>query len=199
MKKTSDYRSDAGNPASSASSSNNVTYYAGAAGGCFSPESRVDELGGVPISTLKKGDVVNTSGSRVVCVVEMQGSATAPRNLVETMGGLKLTPNHPVRCPSTGAWIHPPRMIASDPPLLSHGGSVWNVVLDREPHVISLNSGVECLTLGHGETQGVALHPFYGNMDSIVSALRQLDESGFSQGFVKVPFGQSLREWSSHN
>jgi len=67
-------------------------------------------------------------------------------------------------------------------PLVDAGGTVYNFVLDRPPHVIMAGSW-PCVTLGHGITEPGAAHAFYGTQ-RCVDALRALP--GWASGLVDV-------------
>jgi hypothetical protein len=97
------------------------------------------------------------------------------------MGDLVLTPRHPIRV--DGKWTLPVGEAAT-------GSTVYNFVLDR-CHVLMVN-GVECVTLGHGLTEPVVAHPYYGG--KIVDDLMKL--SGWSSGLVNVEY--CIRDSEGH-
>jgi Mg-chelatase subunit ChlD len=127
----------------------------------------------------RAGDEVRVADgtARVVCVVQ----STHPSNDLVRMGELEITPRHPIRV--DGTWTLP----TGDP---ASGSTVYNFVLDR-CHVLLVN-GVECVTLGHGLTDPVVAHPYYG--DKIVDDLKKL--ASWESGLVNIEF--CVRDGDGH-
>lgn len=161
-----------------------TTYYAGAGGGCFSPNSKVSCLRGVhevvvELQTVRAGDVLRVSDgfSRVRCVVKLAREAS--KRMINFPGGLRITPKHPIRV--DGAWRLPGELATGTAtPCLDK--CVYNVVLDR-CHILLVN-GVECATWAHGFSDDkIIAHPFFGTT-RVLKALTALP--GWQDGLVVV-------------
>merc|ERR1712094_144126 len=74
--------------------------------------------------------------------------------LVPLGDGLTITARHPVRI--GGVWKRPHEL---QEPSVEHCGCVYNLVL--EGNRVLLVNGIECVTFGHGITEGVAAHSYY--------------------------------------
>jgi hypothetical protein len=70
-------------------------------------------------------------------------------------GGLKITPWHPVK--SEGTWKFPSEIAA---PVMSQCEAVYTLVLDKD-HIAEIN-GIQVIQLGHGYTEGVLKHEYFG-------------------------------------
>jgi len=172
---------------SSSSSSSSVSmsnYYQGGGGGCFGDSSTVIlEMANrstkqVRVNEVRKGDRIRVSGGGtavVECVVQIARAMNKP--LVQLPNGPSITGGHPVRM--AGEW-RLPRNIAPSA-LIKHNGSVYNFILDQN-HVAVVDD-VECVTWGHGLTDPVVAHAFFGT-GSILKELKS--STGWKRGHVVV-------------
>jgi hypothetical protein len=80
------------------------------------------------------------------------------------LNGVAFTPFHPVFC--GGAWVFP-RDIA---PVVEIEIDAWFNLVVSGPKAVLLND-VAAITLGHGMTDGVLAHPYFGT-ESVIEALR---------------------------
>jgi hypothetical protein len=135
------------------------------------------------VEDLKRGVEVQTlAGTNVVAAV-VRTTVPAGEALLCRIGGLKVTPWHPIVSPSrTDAddWVFPADITA---PTLTPCDAVYSVLLlpakDNAPaHSVSI-AGVWCVTLGHGLTAAgnsdVRSHCFLGDYESVLRALSRLD------------------------
>ena len=92
-------------------------------------------------------------------------------------GGLQITPEHPIR--QQGKWVLPSKIThdLTDNP----SGEVYCFVLDP-PLSVNIND-VECVTWGHGLTEEVVSHHYYGTKE-IVDDLKAFE--GWSKGFIVI-------------
>ncbi len=144
-------------------------------GGCFDGEGRVTMLGGKTkrVMELRKGDVL-CNGAKVIALVSMRMGKEI--DVVE-IGGVKLTPWHPVRM--AGTWKFPVNVGRLQKYFCEY---ICNLVLDTK-HVATIN-GVEVLTLGHGMTDNsVVAHPYFGSQKVIEDLMNYV---GWSSGEVKI-------------
>ena len=152
------------------------TYYAGAGGGCFGPNSEVFLSDGrcVKVTEVKAGDEVCTADgmARVRCVVMLARDQSIRQ--LKGLGNLSITPGHPVRV--DGLW-----KLARDLPgeTIPSSGFVYNLVLDR-CHVLLVN-GFECITWAHGLPE--VPHPYFGT-DRVLEDLARMQ--GWGRGLVHI-------------
>jgi hypothetical protein len=165
-------------------------------GGCFGAATTLEVLRpgstascSVAMRDIAAGDAVRVEGggtATVTCVVRY--SMPPGTGVVSVPGGPVLTAHHPLRV--AGQWRAPVGL----GPIVPAGTCVYNLVLDRAPHVV-LADGWPCVTLGHGLTDPGAVHAFYGTQ-ACIEALRPLP--GFARGLVEVagtvrgPDGRSI-------
>jgi len=136
-----------------------------------------------------KGDCVRAGNGRIAevrCVV-VALCENSVNDLVELDGGLRLTPYHPVQL--AGKWHFPGSL---GDVVLQSCPAVYNFVLSSE-HSIMIN-GVACVTLGHGFTEPVVQHPFFGTSTVIqdLKALRQ--GTSFESGLIRFGPGCLMRD-----
>lgn len=147
-----------------------------AGGGCWAPGTEVRLLDGTTklIEDIRRGDVVWTpsGGARVEHAIAL-GRHNPKQLMVPFLSKVWITPWHPVLHESK--WIQPASL---HEPQLTEMPVVYNMVLDIG-HIISVN-GVLSVTLGHGFTGPVIEHDFFGNKESILSALSK--QPGFAEG-----------------
>lgn len=138
----------------------------------------------VPISNVKKGDLLLTedkSFARVQCLVETV--TDTPLDLVQ-INELQITPYHPLKLGSNLSWEFPinckeGKLIKSD----SH--SVYNLILERKDRhkPVMMEKGIACITLGHGINEDAILKHDYFGTDRIVQDLQRF-RSGWTLGHV---------------
>lgn len=175
--------------------------YNNATGGCFALHCAVGMADGSArtVGDIVAGDIVATGDAaaptaRVRCVVQYNspvrvltlpytgppGGPTAGPTGGPTGGprfGATITPWHPVRVPARGgAWEFPARLGAVGEAVAA---SVRTFVLESG-HTMVIDGTVAC-TLGHGFTEAVVAHAFYGT-EAVVKDLSRFP--GWRLGFV---------------
>jgi Mg-chelatase subunit ChlD len=170
----------------------NMSVFHNASGGCFAPETLIRRPDGshTMITELKRGDIVWTpTGSAVVQALVVCGSYNRAQPMTK-LGSLVITPWHPVRLPAYGisalspegdsahpvrrhatpstAWQFPADIAGYSDRLIS---TVYNLVLDSG-HIV-LADGWEALTLGHGFTEPVAAHDYFGTQRVVEDLMKQ--------------------------
>ena len=156
-------------------------------GGCFGPRStvRLATAGGgtraVPVSEVCAGDVlVGEGGTRaaVRCVV-LTECAGGRAMLTRLPNGTEITEWHPVRMPS-GRWRFP-QMLGQR--VVVHASHVYNFVLEAG-HPTVLVGGVPCAALGHGLSEPIVAHSYWGTR-AVIDDLMCRD--GWAAGRVVLP------------
>jgi len=157
-------------------------------GGCFAPEGMVELLVNgqatpTPIGAVRAGDFVRSGDggfARVLCAVltECEGGVATFSELPGT--GLQLTEWHPVIDAGTGRWRFP---IMLGRRVVRPCRYVHNLVLQPGASAVRIN-GVACATLGHGLTEDVVAHPYWGT-GAVLDDLRSRD--GWAEGLVVLP------------
>ncbi len=126
--------------------------------GCFAGGCRVLMADGThkQIRNIDPGDYIATpyGPARVEALVNCNTYARA-QPMVH-LDALCITPWHPIRM--NGEWVFPVNIVNFTDRILQ---SVYNLVLDR--HHIAIVEGYECVTLGHGFTEPVVYHPYFGS------------------------------------
>lgn len=132
-----------------------MSVYNNANGVCFDGDCLVTMLDGTQkkVYNVKRGDVLQ-SGATVMCVTMTPCGGYA--DLVCFANGLRVTPWHPIQ-DQTGNWVFPYHLMS---PTTVKCNAVYNFILDKH-HMVVVN-GVKCVTLGHGLTNEVCAHPFFG-------------------------------------
>lgn len=166
---------------------------------CFAGRTPVRLAGGkhVRISSLRRGDSVATPvGPRKVAAVLV---TPVRREVMVRLGGVLVTPWHPVALPAAAAadpvtgrdcgrdWVFPAHVQRGK--LTRYTGAIYSVLLEKdedfEAHAIALGGGAEeavplwGVTLGHGmvEAKGrndVRAHRFFGSYERVVRSLEAL-------------------------
>jgi hypothetical protein len=166
-------------PAYQPSSVASMAYYNDRDAGCVSGDSVALLASGESklVCELVKGDRVCGSGgtAEILCMV-----ASSCRNglvdLVELSPGLRLTPFHPV---GAGAgWSFP---LSLGPVITSRCNTVYSFVVRGAPAIQV--GGIAVVALGHGLTEGVAAHPYFGTR-RVIHDLQQLE--GYDCGYVSL-------------
>jgi len=143
-------------------------------GGCFAPTSRVLMADGTrkEIQTLVAGEMVLTPWGPVpITAVVVCGSKKSSQPMSQ-IDGLCITPWHPIMV--NGVWRFPASIALYASRLMS---TVYNLVLPKG-HVVNVD-GYECITLGHGFTEPVAAHPFFGT-EKVINNLKET--RGWAEG-----------------
>ena len=113
------------------------------------------------VKDLVKGDLVSTpSGSaKLVCMLKtvQQGGMA---ELCTIPGGLIITAWHPVL--SNGTWTFPNDLVQ---PVMQPCEAVYSLVLAND-HIATIN-GTQVICLGHGYTQGILNHQYFGTQKVI--------------------------------
>jgi Mg-chelatase subunit ChlD len=153
----------------------------GFTGGCF--EDGITVLKNekeVPISCLKKGDVL-VNGARVLCVTQQYHKSIELVPLHAQGNTLRITPWHPYKL--SGKWNFPQESMGGAVKYWWKDVSVYNVVLDGGSS-IKVN-GIEVCTLGHGLTEDIVAHDFFGT-DRVLNNLKQLYPSEYNKGRIDL-------------
>ena len=144
---------------------------------CFAGFCPVALPGGrfAPVERLRRGaEVMTPRGPRTVAAVL---KTRVTRTSMSIVGGLVVTPWHPVRREGSADWAFP-RSVAKG--RIRYSGSIYSVLLqpdaDPEAHAV-LVGGVWGATLGHGLVQGadVRVHRFLGDYSAVAEALARID------------------------
>jgi hypothetical protein len=117
------------------------------------------------IFDLQRGDSVWTpAGAATVRAVVLCRSTnrSQPMSMVNQ---LVVTPYHPIKY--NGVWRFPADVVGYSDKLIQ---ILYNLVLDSG-HVVRAD-GVEAVTLGHGFTEDIVHHPYFGTEDVISDLMR---------------------------
>ena len=153
-------------------------------GGCFDSNCKITMADGSQkyLYELNKGDCIqsadqdnNITTANVVCILEMKIKGGL-REFVDLPGGLYITPWHPVKY--NGEWVFPSDIKT---PTIRSCSSIITLVLDN--HHVGFINGYQCIMLGHGFTDGVLNHPYYGTQ-RVIDDLKQ--NYGWHTGKVVV-------------
>ena len=167
--------------------------YNNASGGCWAPDSQILMFDGSSkrADEIKKGDVIMTYDSSnpidefgavqvsmvpVLCVVETKIPGGKIK-MCTLPSGLKITPWHPVKIDAQN-WVFP-NTIAS--PEIEEYNSIFNLILPCGH--IPVISKTPCITLGHGYTEGILRHPYFGTR-KVIDDLSKI--KGFQDGHIMI-------------
>ena len=167
--------------------------YNNASGGCWAPDSQILMFDGSSkrADEIKKGDVIMTYDSSnpidefgavqvsmvpVLCVVETKIPGGKIK-MCTLPSGLKITPWHPVKIDAQN-WVFP-NTIAS--PEIEEYNSIFNLILPCGH--IPVISNTPCITLGHGYTEGILRHPYFGTR-KVIDDLSKI--KGFQDGHIMI-------------
>ena len=132
-------------------------------GGCFDSNCKITMADGSQkiLSSLNRGDIIqsadrnnNITTATVVCILEIKINSGI-REFVDLPGGLYITPWHPIKY--NDEWVFPADI---KNPIIRSTQSIITLVLDNY-HVGFIN-GYQCIMLGHGFTDDVLNHSYYG-------------------------------------
>jgi len=159
-----------------------MTKYHNQHGGCIWSDCEVlmADNSLTKVKNLRKGDLVRTpsgESAKILCITKTTLNQLHKNPLVILDGGLILTPWHPVFL--NNQWKFP-----------CHIGKCWesstsqvvfNFVLEKG-HIMIVN-GVQCVTLGHGFTENVVSHSYFGTQ-VVINDLKTLP--GWENGFIDL-------------
>jgi hypothetical protein len=161
----------------SAAGAVNMSVFHNASGGCFAPETiiRMADNSHKRICDINRSDLVWTpSGPANVRAVVVCGSKNRAQPMT-MLDDLVITPWHPVRVSaSSPVWKFPAEIAGYSDRLIS---TVYNLVLDTG-HIVNAD-GWEAVTLGHGFTDPVVAHSYFGT-DRVINDL--MKQNGWSEG-----------------
>ena len=160
--------------------------------GCFNGDALVDLLNGQKkVFELRKGDILS-NGQKVECLVKLatkDGHSDAVK-----IGEAYFSPYHPIKFQVAGEkekrWVFPINVGTLENIKLDYW---FNIVLEKSTHSRLNNSpcnecrsavigGIEAVTLGHGITEGVCSHPYFGT-GKVIEALQK--HRAYSKGFLQ--------------
>ena len=163
---------------------------------CFAPECLVRMADGSTkrVDEIERGDLVDTPNStgEVFCVVRTRCDGKI-RELVtinsplKNMLPMRVTPYHPIKI--EGLWKFP-----SDIGVVRIGTceAVYSFVLERKsPEHMMIINGIPAICLGHGISEGLVKHAFFGT-ECVIDALRKFP--GWVKGMVHLEPGCTLRD-----
>jgi len=160
-----------------------MTNYYNYSGGCIGSEGNVlmQDNSLRKVKDIRKGDYIqlpNGESTPVLCVCKttLNPSDKAPLVLLES--GLVITPWHPVLYKNQ--WRFP-----------CHIGELWNTsftshdvfnfVLEKG-HIMTVN-GIDCVTLGHGFTEDVVKHQYFGT-EEVIKDFKSMP--GWETGYIDL-------------
>lgn len=158
--------------------------YNNASGGCFDSRCVIHMADGSKkrLTDVVLGDQIasrdlddNPVIANVVCVLEIKVTGGI-REFVDLPGGLYITSWHPIKW--RGDWVFPANI---KDPVIKSSRSIITLVLDK--HHVWIINGYQCIMLGHGFTEGVLAHPYYGT-NAVIDDLKS--HYGWSIGKVTV-------------
>lgn len=162
----------------------NLAAYNDPRGGCFHSNCKITMADGSQkiLSRLEKGECIqsvdqdnNITTANVVCILEIK-IKTGLREFVDLPGGLYITPWHPIKY--NEEWVFPGDI---KEPIICSTGSIITLVLDN--HHVGFINGYPCIMLGHGFTDGILDHPYYGT-ERVIDDLKE--NYGWETGKVSV-------------
>ena len=157
-------------------------------GGCFSGDCRVLMADNSLrlVREIRRGDLVQSASgrpARVLCVVNTNCSTEASIE-VSRIGSLVITPYHPIL--HNGRWAFPKDVSA---PTQMFVQEVCSFVLETEHSMVV--EGVPCIGWGHGFTEPVAQHEFFGTQKVLDDlSLKQ----GWQEGHVQLQYHSLIRD-----
>lgn len=154
-----------------------MSHYNSPGNPCFAGSAPVTLASGrnVPVRALRRGAMVQTPlGPRRVAAVLVTPVAG---EVLCRVGGLLVTPWHPVSADGGKSWAFPAQLASS---AVRYTGCIYSLLLqpDRIPtaHAVHVG-GLWGVTLGHGITSGlgdVRAHSFFGDFAAVAKSLRGL-------------------------
>ena len=144
--------------------------------GCWEAGSTVLLANGyshMKIGYLRRGDLVWTPTGKAKVLHVVEYSLLRPYQPMCQINKLWITPYHPVKI--NGIWKFP---YSLSPIVHRTTSKLYNLVLDSG-HSIMISGVISC-TLGHGFTDEVVEHPYFGDMRAVLSDLSRV--RGFIRG-----------------
>lgn len=150
--------------------------------GCFDGKGLVTMADGQKkhVQDLRRGDQISSSNG-MVAVVQALVETVIPKDQgieVVEVDGVLLTPWHPVFSNSRNAWVFP---VEIGTPVRMQLGSIYNLVLDSS-HIVKINN-LDVITLGHGKSEGILSHPYFGTA-KVIDDLKS--HPGWSTGHLVI-------------
>jgi len=193
-------RSKYSSPGASARSSFSMASYSCAAGPCFAGSSlvhtRVEEGNEVEmkrVDEIKKGDWVVTDAKgglgRVECIIRTRCEDEVA-DLVRLPSGLLVTSWHPVKENNPDAkWNYPCKIGL---PKKRRCEAVFSFLLEADHGSWMMINDMCCITLGHGLTEPVAEHAYFGSRQRVLRDLTTM--KGWDEGLVRLEPGCCIRD-----
>merc|ERR1711976_621353 len=156
-------------------------------GGCFSGDSFVKNVAGkiVKIEDLEKGEKIIDPVSGMICEVSclIQMPRYVNRELILFKNsGLKITPFHPVKVGDK--WAFPSDLVDYVTVVrVTTNEYVYNVLTTGAAMTVN---GIVACTLGHGLTEKVVNHAYFGSRSKIVADLKSINQICLMQGFLQI-------------
>jgi hypothetical protein len=152
-------------------------------GGCIGSEGNVlmQDNSLSKVKDIRKGDYVklpNGESAQVLCVTKTTLNPRDKAPLVLLVSGLVITPWHPVLYQNK--WRFPCH-IGEAWKSSSSSFDVYNFVLEKG-HIMTVN-GIDCVTLGHGFTEDVVKHQYFGT-EEVIMDLKSMP--GWETGFINL-------------
>jgi Mg-chelatase subunit ChlD len=152
-------------------------------GGCIGSEGNVlmQDNSYRKVKDIRKGDYIqlpNGESTPVLCVCKTTLNPRDKAPLVLLESGLVITPWHPVLYKNE--WRFP-----------CHIGELWNTSFSSQDvfnfvlekgHIMTVN-GIDCVTLGHGFTQDVVKHQYFGT-EEVIKDLKCMP--GWETGYIDL-------------
>ena len=131
------------------------------------------------IDEIKAGDIIKTLGdindpnsfefTEVICVVETKLNPKINTKLCKFGDHGKISLWHPINIFKDGKseWVFPYQILEIKEEKCE---SLFNFIL-KDNHVAIIN-GISCITLGHGYTNGILKHPYWGTYNVIYDLIK---------------------------
>ena len=206
----------------------NMASFNSASAPCFHGECQVLMRDGSlkMVSEIKKGDQVSLAAKNadqsienyavIECVVRTRTTLSKPFQLLKILGGLKITPWHPIceyREDSLVHWVFPIYSKLADIYNIVECNEVYSFVLEVDSECITKSealtntvselslrgsgkgmiiNNIECATMGHGIMNTPTIsHPFYGTQKVVNELMRS---SGWKNGVVELNSDSLIRD-----
>jgi len=153
----------------------NMAAFHNQSGSCFAGYCHVLMANGSkkPISEIRRGDVVQTLYGPSIVRYAIEFNIKEKSQPMSQIGNLCITPWHPIL--ENNEWIRPANKFGYTDRLIQ---TVYNLVLENN-HIINVEEHW-CVTLGHGLTDNILYHPFFGSIKKVIDCLQL--QPGFSEG-----------------
>lgn len=173
----------------------NMSYYNVSSDPCFHGSCMVRMEGKKlykRVDEICKGDVLE-NGAKVVCVLKTNIDTRRPVKMIHLKKknddhDLYITPWHPIYDFYTMSWKFPidlAGMAFSEMEISNHmemfTDAIYSFVLDSH-HIIDI-ADIPCITLGHGFTDTIRAHPFFGT-NKVIDEMKKFP--GFDRGMVEI-------------